>query len=320
MKKYTAVFYLLILSMGTIFSLYIPKQETAAEETVVIPDQAIRLRILANSDKPEDQAVKRKIRDEVNAHINLWVKDLTSISQARKVIKSKLPEIQNIASRVMEEEGIHQSVKVEYGKHISFPTKLYGQYLYPAGEYEAILITLGEGKGANWWCVLYPPLCFLDFSNSVAVRNEAEANAGVNEKKEKAEKRETEKKKEDAEAPPTTVDQEDDLTSAEKDKIEAAGSKEETVESGSRSTGEDRKQPSSLSSTYAAGQTEIKSELTKHNSTEVKETKKKQEEKPIKKSGASKKKTSAAPVYAGDEEKEKVKVHFLIVDVIKKFF
>jgi stage II sporulation protein R len=318
MKKYTAVFYLLILSMGTIFSLYIPKQKAAAEETVVIPDQAIRLRILANSDNPEDQAVKRKIRDEVNANINLWVKDLTSISQARKVIKSKLPEIQNIASRVMEEEGIHQSVKVEYGKHIQFPTKLYGQYLYPAGKYEAILITLGEGKGANWWCVLYPPLCFLDFSNSVAVRNEAEANPGVNEKKEKAEKRETKKKKEDTEAPPSTVNKEDDLNVAEKDKIEAAGSKEETGELGSHSTGEDRKQPS-LSSTNATGQSENKSEeLSRDTSAEVKETKKKKEEKHIKKSVASKKKSSAPPVYVGDEEK--VKVHFLIVDIIKKFF
>ena len=313
MKKYTAVFYLLILSMGTIFSLYIPKQETAAEETVVIPDQAIRLRILANSDKPEDQAVKRKIRDEVNAHIQLWVKDLTSISQARKVIKSKLPEIQRIASRVMDEEGIHQSVKVEYGKHIQFPTKLYGQYLYPAGDYEAVLITLGEGKGANWWCVLYPPLCFLDFSNSVAVRNEAEANPGVNEKKEKTEKRET-NKKEEVESAPSTVDKADDSTVTEKNSIEAPRKKDETETS---STGEDIDQPS-LSAAGADDQTENKSELSRDHSANVKETKKKKEDEPIKNNSVSKKKSSKPPVYVGDEEK--VKVHFLIVDVMKKLF
>ena len=68
----------------------------------------------------------------------------------------------------MKEQGLQQTVKVEFGK-AEFPTKLYGQFLYPAGEYEAIVITLGEGKGANWWCVLFPPLCFLDFSSGTAV-------------------------------------------------------------------------------------------------------------------------------------------------------
>ena len=79
-----------------------------------------------------------------------------------------LPQLQQIAENVLIEENVNQSVKVEFGE-VEFPTKLYGEFLYPAGEYEAILITLGEGKGANWWCVLFPPLCFLDFSNGVAV-------------------------------------------------------------------------------------------------------------------------------------------------------
>ena len=70
-------------------------------------------------------------------------------------------------------------MNVKFGK-VQFPTKLYGQFLYPAGEYQAILITLGSGEGANWWCVLYPPLCFLDFSNGVAVSD------GFEEKKAKA--------------------------------------------------------------------------------------------------------------------------------------
>src|SRR5690625_869070 len=60
-------------------------------------------------------------------------------------------------------------VQVEYGEQITFPVKLYDSYLYPAGEYEAVLITIGEGDGANWWCVLFPPLCFLDFSNGTLV-------------------------------------------------------------------------------------------------------------------------------------------------------
>ena len=154
--------------MGTILSLSIPKNEVTANDALIIPNDAIRLRILANSDSKSDQALKRLVRDEVNKSITLWVSDLTSKEQARKVLNSKLPEIQKIAQQTVRKQNSKQDVQVEFGK-VEFPTKLYGQYLYPAGQYEAILITLGEGTGANWWCVLFPPLCFLDFSNGVAV-------------------------------------------------------------------------------------------------------------------------------------------------------
>lgn len=169
-KNQVACLYIVCLCFATIMSFYLPKTEGAntSAETVVIPDEAIRLRILANSDREEDQAVKRQIRDEVNAHITNWVGELTSMEEARTVLKSHLPDIQQIAEGYMKEQGLQQDVKVEFGQ-AEFPTKLYGQYLYPAGEYEAIVITLGEGSGANWWCVLFPPLCFLDFSNGTAV-------------------------------------------------------------------------------------------------------------------------------------------------------
>ncbi len=163
--------YLIILSFGTILNLYIPKTEAMAKDSVVIPAEAIRLRILANSDHAQDQEIKRKVRDAVNEQITLWVQELTSLEKAKAVLTSKLPEVQDIAEKVVAEQGSSQSVKVEFGK-VQFPTKLYGEFLYPAGEYQAILITLGEGTGANWWCVLYPPLCFLDFSNGVAVQSD----------------------------------------------------------------------------------------------------------------------------------------------------
>lgn len=169
-RNQVAQFYIICLCIATIMSLYIPKTEgaRASEDDVVIPDEAIRLRILANSDGEKDQAIKRQIRDEVNANITNWVAELTSLEAARQVLKSHLPELQQIAEQHVKELGLLQEVKVEFGK-ANFPTKLYGQYLYPAGEYEAIVITLGEGSGANWWCVLFPPLCFLDFSNGTAV-------------------------------------------------------------------------------------------------------------------------------------------------------
>lgn len=186
-RKNIAIIYLLILSIGTILSLYIPKNEVTANEAVIIPSDAIRLRILANSDREEDQRVKRLVRDDVNAEITKWVSTLTSKQEAKQVIQEGLPELQQIAKNVLIEENVNQSVKVEFGK-VDFPTKLYGEFLYPAGEYEAILITLGEGKGANWWCVLFPPLCFLDFSNGVAV------SEGFDEEEEKKQEEEEKKK------------------------------------------------------------------------------------------------------------------------------
>lgn len=173
-----ATIYLFVLIISTILSLYIPKNEVTANDEIVIPSDAIRLRILANSDSEEDQALKRKVRDAVNKEITEWVAELTSKEEAKQLLKSKLPEIQKIAEKVVEEENNNQAVKVRFGK-VDFPTKLYGEFLYPAGTYEAILITLGKGEGANWWCVLFPPLCFLDFSNGVAV------SKGVEEKEEK---------------------------------------------------------------------------------------------------------------------------------------
>ncbi|MCY9074994.1 stage II sporulation protein R, partial [Bacillus inaquosorum] len=178
MKKTVIIcIYIFLLLSGALVGL--AKEETAQQsenQPVVIPDEAIRLRILANSDSNQDQQLKRHIRDAVNKEITTWVEDITSIEEARRVIRSKLPEIKDIAKETMEEEGANQSISVDFDK-ISFPTKLYGNMVYPAGEYEAILITLGNGDGANWWCVLFPPLCFLDFSNGEAVKEQEDQEA-----------------------------------------------------------------------------------------------------------------------------------------------
>ena len=120
-RRNLAIIYLLILTIGTILSLYIPKQEvvTADAAMSVIPDEAIRLRILANSDREADQAVKRLIRDQVNQDITGWVAQLTSLEEAREVIKSHLDEIQATAESVIAKEGLNQSVKVDFGQAVS---------------------------------------------------------------------------------------------------------------------------------------------------------------------------------------------------------
>lgn len=146
--------------------------EAKADDYQVIPDEAIRLRILANSDNDADQKLKRKVRDRISEEIAVWVEDIEDIEEARKMIAARTNDIQAMAQEVLQQQNSNQSVEVEYGKNIQFPVKMYGNYVYPAGEYEAVLITLGEGKGANWWCVLFPPLCFLDFSFGATVADE----------------------------------------------------------------------------------------------------------------------------------------------------
>lgn len=167
MNKYVIILYMTMIMIGAIITIY--GQQTEAQRDVVIPNEAVRLRILANSDSPDDQALKRAVRDAVNEQITAWVSDLTSFEEAKQVIAQHVPEIEQTVARVLQEKKSDQSYKVTFGR-VSFPTKIYGSYVYPAGEYDAVLITLGKGEGANWWCVLFPPLCFLDFSTGEAVR------------------------------------------------------------------------------------------------------------------------------------------------------
>ncbi|MDQ0207053.1 stage II sporulation protein R [Alkalicoccobacillus murimartini] len=157
-------------------------QAIAAFHHEVSQEDAIRLRILANSDSISDQKLKREIRDKVNQSITEWVTGIESKQDAMDVISSKLHEIEAIVESELENRGINQLFEVDF-EQVDFPTKLYGNLVYPAGEYQAVLITLGEGKGENWWCVLFPPLCFIDMEQSEAVPAE-EVEADIQPEKE----------------------------------------------------------------------------------------------------------------------------------------
>ncbi|WP_242310794.1 stage II sporulation protein R [Bacillus cereus group sp. BfR-BA-01331] len=171
MKK-QVIAYLLLLLIGAQLLVQFGYMKADAKGPSVIPKEAVRLRILANSDSDKDQALKRKVRDEVKEQIDGWVADLTSFEEARKVIQNHIPEIEKTVANTLKREGSKEAFQVKFGKNVKFPTKVYGNFIYPAGEYEAVLITIGKGEGANWWCVLFPPMCFLDFSSGTAVRKE----------------------------------------------------------------------------------------------------------------------------------------------------
>jgi stage II sporulation protein R len=146
----------------------------AAEATGMIPQDSVRLRIIANSDSEADQTLKRQVRDEIIKAVADEVRGIDNPNDARQAIQKALPKFNEIARRVVKEKGYSYSVTTDYGM-VPFPTKLYGDKVYPAGEYEALRIRIGEAKGQNWWCVLFPPLCFVDTANGDAVAKPMDA-------------------------------------------------------------------------------------------------------------------------------------------------
>ncbi|QHW32521.1 stage II sporulation protein R [Paenibacillus rhizovicinus] len=138
-----------------------------------IPAESIRLRILANSDSALDQLVKRDVRDAVVEEMKTWVAGPQTIEEARGTITAHIGDINAIIAAKLASRGFNYGYKAELGI-VPFPTKIYGTEVYPAGNYEALRITLGAGAGQNWWCVLFPPLCFVD-----AVSGEASTPAAA---------------------------------------------------------------------------------------------------------------------------------------------
>lgn len=132
---------------------------SAALLAPTIPEESIRIRILANSDSPEDQWIKREIQHRITAEVNSWHAAYTDIESARAIIREKLPELERVVGEELARYGYQYGHEVELGQ-VYFPAKVFGKETYPAGEYEALRITLGAGEGENWWCVMFPPLCF----------------------------------------------------------------------------------------------------------------------------------------------------------------
>ncbi|WP_223066010.1 stage II sporulation protein R [Paenibacillus caui] len=162
---------LLLFSLMILLMSWENQKTDAAAVQTAIPQESIRLRILADSDKPADQLVKRKVRDAVVEQMNSWVKTLDnpqSLEQARAVIREHLPQIEEQVAKTLKENGESYGYKVELGV-VPFPAKMYGGEVYPAGNYEALRVTLGSGQGKNWWCVLFPPLCFIDGGSGEAL-------------------------------------------------------------------------------------------------------------------------------------------------------
>lgn len=163
MKK---IFYLISLITLVIIFLFVSIKSYANTISDDLSNNFFRLHILANSDSEEDQALKLKVRDNIIEYMNsLSYSNLTK-KEAIDLTKSNLQNFKEIAQRTILEEGYNYSINLEVG-NFYFPTKEYGNISLPAGYYDALKIEIGEAKGKNWWCSLFPPLCFVDISAGV---------------------------------------------------------------------------------------------------------------------------------------------------------
>lgn len=118
----------------------------------------IRLHVVAASDSAEDQDIKLRVRDAVNESLRQGLEDVADVNQAKTYLQENLGKIEKIANQVLAEAGCADSAVVTLGKE-AFDTRYYDTFTLPAGIYEALRITIGEGEGKNWWCVVFPTLC-----------------------------------------------------------------------------------------------------------------------------------------------------------------
>ncbi|HEY9060891.1 MAG TPA: stage II sporulation protein R [Pseudobacteroides sp.] len=126
-----------------------------------LSDNIIRLHVIANSDSEEDQALKRSVRDIVLKYMKENLTLDSNLDEAKSILKRDMDKITALAKEEVLRWGKDYPVKSTLGNY-PFPTKAYGDIALPAGNYQALRIVIGTGEGANWWCVLFPPLCFVD--------------------------------------------------------------------------------------------------------------------------------------------------------------
>lgn len=164
-KKSTLKHILIIISLFFIYTL-VSAFSYANAVSKDLSESVFRLHVLANSDAPDDQSLKYKVRDNVLSYMNNLCLNTTTKEEAIKIARSHQDEFYEIAKQTIIDNGYDYEVNIKIGI-FDFPTKQYGDISFPAGSYDALRIEIGEAKGQNWWCVMFPPLCFVDMTSGV---------------------------------------------------------------------------------------------------------------------------------------------------------
>ena len=136
-----------------------------------IYDNVIRLHVLANSDREEDQELKLKVRDVILEEVSESCVDVSDIEEAKKKINNEIPNIEAVAERYIRELGYNYDVSIDFDHEI-YATREYEDFSFPAGKYLSLQVKIGAAEGKNWWCVLFPPMCL---STAVESKKDAEA-------------------------------------------------------------------------------------------------------------------------------------------------
>ena len=132
---------------------------TSEDLQPAIARKVLRFHVLANSDGNEDQQLKEQVRDAIGNYLAPKMSEVTNLEECKKVVLESIPELTAVAKETIEQQGYDYEVTAQIAR-VHFPEKEYGPYCFPAGEYQALEVTIGQGKGHNWWCVLYPNMCF----------------------------------------------------------------------------------------------------------------------------------------------------------------
>lgn len=143
------------------------------EEEESVQESVLRFHVRANSDSSQDQAVKMKVKEEVLKQMRTYAGNAASKEETRRILSDHLPEVVQTAQRVLQNEGFSYGVSA-YFTIEEFPVKEYGDMTFPAGMYDALRIDLGQAQGHNWWCMLYPSLCFVDAATGVVPESSKE--------------------------------------------------------------------------------------------------------------------------------------------------
>ena len=130
-------------------------------DTIIIPTDALRVRIIANSNSIEDLYAKKKLKEEIKDDLYEIIEDAKNSNDAKRSIQSNIKDIDKLVSSKTDD------YQLNYGRNY-FPKKVYKGVIYEEGEYDSLVITLGKGLGENWWCVLYPPLWLIDDNNTTS--------------------------------------------------------------------------------------------------------------------------------------------------------
>ena len=131
---------------------------TVISDKKQLRDSVLRLHVIANSDSQADQEVKLKVRDAVLEEVNGHLDSAMTKQQAREVLEGKLKELEEVANMVLRQEGMTDIATVTLGRE-EYPTREYDTFTLPAGVYDSLIVSIGEAKGQNWWCVVFPSLC-----------------------------------------------------------------------------------------------------------------------------------------------------------------